>query len=720
MKRPCYALALASISSLALAQSSTPGTPKLSQFAPPPGDTAVEFLRQVFGGVIGLLASGGNIQGGSQDTIIGGMMGIYVGAVLFLGMLFVAFSTVKATVNSAHDGQVFGARMHAHWVPLRTVTGVAVLLPLGSGFCLVQVAMMWLALQSVGVADSLWQFAVKRMATDQMITRPMIPDSRPLAATILKSEVCAAAMNKHYAAVGRATRIETVEVEMQVADARYKTTGYKWRANDTTYVNPDVCGTLQWRQSWEGSGSAGNVAAMKGPLLAAHTGAVRKMILELRPVAVQIVSGQKPVPGAIDIAANNYENALRAAAKAATTGTAQRAYTDFLAAAKDGGVLFAGTWYNHIGKMNDVMQSTLNALPVSDAVSISGKETEEALLTYQDALAAADEYTRNRVNSVRKVYYADTDVPPAIGDEFWPYFRRLLSAPFMGAINRMTESIAGSNLNHMTQMKAFGDTLVLAGEALLSVMSITAGAAGGWIAKMTVGSVFNFQAAIQFLAGFVTLTVIGLTSFGVMLAHYVPMVPFVTWTTAVVNWFVLVCEAVLAAPLFAVAHTHPDGDEVAGKGAPGWPLVLSLFLRLPLMLFGLVLAMNLTEPITGYINTAYMTVVAGVQADSFTGIVGFLAYVAIYVALMTTIVHIVFSLIHWIPDNVLRWVGTIAGGIPVAERAGEHSQTTIASGIREVKHGVGGLQSSKSAPKTENSAERASEGLPSNDDLLGK
>ena len=740
MKRSLLAIAGALFTVKAIAQSAQSGE-RWKQFSPPAGDTSVEFLREIFGNVIGLVATGGSVQnGGQQDTVLGSMMAVYCSAILFLGMLFVSYTALKATVNSAHDGEWLGRTMHSSWVPIRTVGGVALLLPLGSGFSLIQIGVMWAALQGVGVADSMWSAAIARMQTDNMITRPMIPDSRPLAANILRFEVCAAAMNKQFAGSGRSTRIEAIELTTtstkpleviaaatsknspmgQLADSKYTVRAFKWRANDKSYINGDVCGGLEWKPSWEASAGNANMKTLKDPLLLAHATAVKQMILKLRPVAAQIVAGVKPDPGALDTAANDYENALRTAAKVAVSGSNDRARADFLKAAKDSGWIFAGTWYNHIAKMNDAMQSTLNGLPVSDPVDITDKETKEVLQTYSDAMTTADEYARHRVQSVRSVYYAETNVRrPQQGEGAWEYVRRLLSAPFMGAINQMTQAIAGSNLNHMSQMKSFGDVIVTTGELVLAVLASAAGATSGWIAKATTGAVFDFGAVLQFLSTILSVLVLAVLAAGVTLSTYVPMVPFITWTTSVVNWFVLVVEAVIAAPILAVAHIHPDGDDVAGKGGPGWALVMSLMMRPALMLFGLVTAMLLTEPITGYLNAAFMTVVAGVQADSLTGIVSFLCYVAIYAILMTSVVHIVFSLIHWIPDNILRWIGSAAGGLPGAENSGDKGHDVLVGGVRGVKHGAGGLGRGLSggAPKTEPKLEQDS--TPSTKDLLG-
>src|SRR5450830_273266 len=722
------------------------GTAVLNQFTPPVGDTSVDFLREVFGDIVGLIATGGKATSQPTDAVLGSMMSIFNSAVLFIGMLFVAYTTIKGTVDSAHDGELLGKKMSSIWVPLRTVGGTALLLPLGSGYSLIQIGILWLAIQGVGVADKIWTVAIEQMNRDNMISRPMIPDSRPLAANILKFEVCAAAMNKQFQESGRATRIEPVSstqtklnsgemlnydvfdllppvalytTAKNFANASYTVTNYSWNANDNSYINKNVCGGITWKQSYEASEGNSNTKVIKAPILAAHSAALQAMIKELQPVATQIVTSLKPTPGAIDTAAGNYENALRTAAKTAVNQTNDRARSDFLAAAKDGGWIYAGTWYNHIVKLNDVMQSTLNGLPTSDPIAITDKETQDVLLTYKDAMAVADEYSKNRTEGVRQVYYKETDVrAPQAGEGAWEYVRKLLSAPFMGGINQMTQEIAGSNLNHMSQMKSFGDNIISIGEGCLATLAGATGLANSLVAKTTVGLAFDIGAVLQFLSGIVTALVLSLFFFGAVLSTYTPMLPFITWMTSVVNWFVLVLESVIAGPLFAVAHVHPDGDDAVGKAGPGWMMILSLVIRPSLMLFGLIGAMLLTQPVTGLINTGFMTVVAGVQADSMTGILSFLAFTAIYTLMMVTVVHLVFSLIHWIPDNILRWVGHATGGLPGAEKNGEESHSILVGAVRELKHGAagaGGLGGQKLAQPNQTETKAR----PSNKDLLG-
>lgn len=751
MKRILTLLALLAVSSIALADGSG-----LNQFTPPPGDTSVDFLHEVFGNIVNMVASDANTQGIDSNDVLGKMMSVFNTAVLFLGMVFVGYTTIKGTVDSAHDGEILGKKMSEIWVPIRTVGGTALILPLASGYSTLQVGVLWIALQGVGIADTIWTAAIQQISQDSMVANPIIPDARPLAANILRFEVCAAAMNKQYADSNRSTRIQAMAVPRTMsntgdmgninpldvvplvgvydsiknyANSRYTVVDYKWRAvdgngnPDSTYINPDVCGGVSWNESWESSEGNANTKTIKAPLLAAHAIAVKNMISELQPVADKIVAGQKPAPGAIDTATANYVSALRGAAQQAVLSTNDKARADFLKTAESSGWIFAGTWYNQIVKMNDVMQSTLNSLPASDPISIvDGRETQEALQNYQDAMAVANEYAKNRVANVKNVYFQETDVrAPQDGEGAWEYIKKLISAPFMGAINQMTQEIAGSNLNHMSQMKSFGDTIVGAGWALAGTLATAAGVANSWGAQASVKIGFDAGAALSIISGVFTLMIIGLLGLGVTLSTYAPMIPFITWVAAVVNWFVLLIEAVLAAPIWAAAHIHPDGDDAVGRGGQGYMMILSLMMRPALMLFGLVTAMLLTQPITGLVNAGFMSAVSGVQADSTTGLVSFFAYVTIYVIMMTTVLHTVFSLIHWIPDNVPRWIGAnVSGGPASPDQKEKESSHVFAAGVSHAERGVG--QGGGHVPKPRSDGghknEEKESNTHSNDDLL--
>ncbi|GIK11113.1 MAG: membrane protein [Chloroflexota bacterium] len=664
--------------------------PGLHAFTPPPGDIAVGFLRQIFGTIV----DGGGT--GDQQSLLGVMMGVFNTAVLFLAMLFVLYTTVKGTVDSAHDGVLLGKKMSEVWVPIRTVAGTALLLPLASGFSLLQVAIIWLAMQGVGVADSIWQTATGHFAQHGTLGHINVPDARPLAANILRAEVCMAAMNKQYADSGRSERIVAEPVVVGGV------TEYRWRLNDTK-TSSAACGSLQFvtnpKEALTGRKAAAVVAVPDGgssldmeiggtvdlvpPLLQAHAAAVDTMIKELRPVAQGIVTtAKKPPAGIIEAAAGRYETAVAAAAKDAVDAAPEIAQQSFIKEAETGGFVLAGTWFSHMVKLNDAVQAAVNMVPVSKPIRIEDLEVTETLIGYRDAMTLAEEFLKDRSGAPRRAYDASIDEATSIRS--MDDVMRLLSVPAMAALDNITTRIAGANTSAIEQLRVLGNEIVMAGVYLKGAYFTIMGLSGGRLASWTVGNVFNVTEAARTLSGTVEWISSALWALGAWLAWYLPFVPVLWWVAGIARWLASVAEAVLAAPLMAAMHVHPGGDDFVGRAGPGYMLILAMVIQPALLLFGLVLAGAIMYPAGALVNMMFLGAVSGVTGSTGVGLIALVAWVALYVVMMTMAIHACFSLVSSVPDNVMRWVGSQAGAQGV--------------GIKEVEKSVGGLeQGSKGA-----------------------
>lgn len=128
---------------LALADSTT-----ASFFTPPSTDYSVIFLGNIFGIVDGIL------HGSSQ--IMGSMFGIFNSAVMALGGIVITYTLIVATLNTSHEGQFLGQKWSSIWIPVRSTIGLALLIPKASGYCLMQIFIMWVVVQGVGAADKVW------------------------------------------------------------------------------------------------------------------------------------------------------------------------------------------------------------------------------------------------------------------------------------------------------------------------------------------------------------------------------------------------------------------------------------------------------------------------------------------------------------------------------------------------------------------------------------
>ncbi len=122
-------------------------------FAPPASDVSVVFLGNLFGIVDGVLH-------GSGSQIMGTMFAVFNSAVLALGGMIIMYTLIVSTMNTAHEGQMLGQKWSSIWIPVRSTLGLALLIPKASGYCLMQIFVMWIVVQGIGAADKVWEAAL--------------------------------------------------------------------------------------------------------------------------------------------------------------------------------------------------------------------------------------------------------------------------------------------------------------------------------------------------------------------------------------------------------------------------------------------------------------------------------------------------------------------------------------------------------------------------------
>jgi hypothetical protein len=172
-----------------------------------------------------------------------------------------------------------------------------------------------------------------------------------------------------------------------------------------------------------------------------------------------------------------------------------------------------------------------------------------------------------------------------------------------------------------------------------------------------------------------------------MLAFYIPSMPMILWIMGVAGWFVLLIEAVIAAPIWAASHIFPEGNGFVGERAKaGYMVALSLFLRPTLAIFGFIAGMLLVIVMAKVLMLIFLPAMSGMLGDSLSGVVTLFAMLAIFTSVLVQIAHRSFGLIHEIPDKVLRYIG---GG---QENLGEASQeqqgrSVFVGGVAKVASG---------------------------------
>lgn len=168
-------------------------------FTPPGTDYSVVFLGELFGHVDGVLF-------GSGSQIMGAIFTVFNAAVLALGGIVIMYTLIVGTMNTAHEGEMLGKKWSSIWIPVRSTMGLALLIPKASGYCLMQVFVMWVIVQGVGAADLVWNAALDYLNKGGVIIQagmtPSIPQNADTnaitggAAAMLAGEVCMLGLQK--------------------------------------------------------------------------------------------------------------------------------------------------------------------------------------------------------------------------------------------------------------------------------------------------------------------------------------------------------------------------------------------------------------------------------------------------------------------------------------------------------------------------------------------
>ena len=114
-------------------------------------DQSLNYLGQIFG-----VMHPGVLAPSQASLLLGTLFKVFNTAALTLGAAIVIYTTIVGLLKTAQEGEFLGKQWSSLWVPLRTVFGIAALFPLSSGYCAIQVIFMWVILQGVGAANSLW------------------------------------------------------------------------------------------------------------------------------------------------------------------------------------------------------------------------------------------------------------------------------------------------------------------------------------------------------------------------------------------------------------------------------------------------------------------------------------------------------------------------------------------------------------------------------------
>jgi hypothetical protein len=178
----------------------------------------------------------------------------------------------------------------------------------------------------------------------------------------------------------------------------------------------------------------------------------------------------------------------------------------------------------------------------------------------------------------------------------------------------------------------------------------------------------GLTAAAHFLMNFlgtpIFMLLMGLLIPGLTIAFVLPMIPWVMWMAGVMGWLILVCEAVIAVPLWMLAHMTMQGEGLHGRANEGYGLLFNVLFRPTLMLFGLFLGYFIFSAISFLIRQTFGIAAGFVLEHGWvvTNVLGVVVLLSIFVMTHVVAAMMSFRMISLVPHHVPRLLGFHGAG----------------------------------------------------------
>lgn len=690
------------LASLPAVAADEPSLAAIAEAAKRPSDKSRQALVSIFGEVVNNPLA---VAGGGSDTILANLFQMTNGALLVIGGLFACYVWWKKLTQVAHEGSIFG-KQQTVWGPIRLVMGVATLVPTANGWALSQLLMLWAAsLLGVGVANLGTDQAVEAFSDGQsMIVQPAMPNTISLARAVFEANLCMHTMNASQAMSAASGGFDFRDEYIQKFVL----------PNGFILRNPSmgkVCGGAGLDAKLLESTPQGNEwfggSIDTSPIYKAHLAALNAMQQALANSALEFVNASRSQLAGTNVNLPDTNQAIQSAAleyeifvnkeaglKAGKIGELAQNLSESI---KKGGWWTIGAWYQTFAHANSKL---------TDAVSGKAQTYGEGLVgdpgvsTFREAVwkfyKTQQFMDTNAVALGQTVSTSNTDTNRLLATIFTNSGQRIVY--FMTSMD--IGSGGGGTTNPLIKMKNLGDYTLGAAESAIVVYA-GAHVASSVSTGLNLAAIFGngltglgnlLQGVLNAISPFFLMIIVPMLLVGLGLSVYLPLVPFIIWFGALINWLVVVLEAIVAAPLWAITHLDGEGEGFGARSAHGYIFLLNVMVRPILMVIGFFGGGALIVVGGTFLNEIYGVAVANVQFDSITGLLSMVVILIIYFSICLTLIHSCFGLILIVPDQVINWVGGTAAATPGRE-SGDAVRNSVNVLMTKFEHMRRGLPS---------------------------
>ena len=702
----------------------------MSLFTVPTNDYVSHMMGMVFGSAwstVQSLGLGAASSNSSATGYLGQMFLIYNTAILTVVTIYITKVLFEGAVGTAHKGEWFGKMYSTFWMPLRMFLMLGMLAPVLGGYCFGQVAVLFAVNTGIGVADDLANTGISAVIKTGVVSPPAnVPSQRSTANNVFRIAACesAIAADPAYANIsgGAVSAVNSNGIQ-------------EFGGTAATGISPTACGTI-------------NTTGLTSTQMAAFQ-TLENTIFGMQAQGQPIGEIITRVYGSQGTGANNAQDNENGGTGIFTTAqnnlltTAAGNFEQSLYSvyANPSTSSMTSNWTSQVSTygfaalaplMLDIStyDASINAAvgqgPIITPPSISGTQSIASVMNL------ANRYINNHNTApvVSPVVTAASGTllgyqlpaQPSVGEWMVSPFSAIKASinyeltkhlinPVVSQLNSITVS------NPLGSIQDFGQGILYIGTGtftgLMAVDGIATAAevVGGGKA---VGTGVNSTPIAIFLSTFVITILAGIVLpiilFGVLAAYIIPMMPYTVMIMAVIGYVAAVAVAMVGAPLWIAAHAVPSGEGfVSDRSKAGYSLLLSLFAKPPLIVFGFFLALAMFSAGVWLINNTFLTAIGVVLGNTYSSAIGtigaatgaggaagavvggvaggavgaavvgtvgaavagaamtFIAVIAfiiglltmlfIFVSLYITLAKWSFGLINLVPDNALSWIG---------------------------------------------------------------
>lgn len=581
----------------------------------------------------------GQSLGGSQAAEL--MLQIFAAfnlvALALLSAFFIWIMAI-AVAGTAHEGVPFGKKFSSLWMPLRCVMAMGALAPIFKGLSIFQIALLACIGWSINLGNYVWELGVDYFVEHGGQITVQAPDQNVTKYSSIANGVLTSLTRQYYLRDRRGLNVQPG--------------GGPWQYSENLI-------TRGGESTFFFNGNAGKITIdcinPSDALCAGKRNAVDPAIASLHDVAAKLADPNVPAsdidPKALYNAANIINaNILPGLQSYAKQGQLQAKLKDFQDLAGQYGWFIAGSSYWSISWINQETRAAMYSGITYSAPEWTDSEWDGMTHGLHDA-EAVEQRLKNYIATAyaNRRGITDTTASPSVTGE-----ENRLEQLFNGirsAINQAAISVAVPYmLSYLGQhdpimaLSNIGDVFIGTSEALLAVIYLFSKA-----------PIFGSDSIAVFLAFSVVLP---LALYGIVLAYYLPAIPFIRWVSALCGWIILIVESLIAAPLWICAHALPEGDGAAGQhGKRGYMLFLAILIRPPLMVAGFFCAVVLLNVLGRLIGTGFELIFSGMAQTKMMGLVGTVSMSIILGAVIIMAANKFFSLIHYLPEHVTNWIG---------------------------------------------------------------